>query len=61
MASAKALGARHVLAIDIQEPRLEFAKQYAASDYFVPTKMLEGETRLAYSRRQVRRLSLDGA
>ncbi|ORY90163.1 xylitol dehydrogenase [Leucosporidium creatinivorum] len=52
MAAAKALGARHVLAVDIQEPRLEFAKQYAASDYFVPTRTVEGETRLAYSRRQ---------
>ena len=53
MAAAKALGARHVLAVDIQEPRLQFAKEYAASDYFVPTKMQEGEPRLAYSRRQV--------
>lgn len=54
MAVAKALGARFVLAVDIQEPRLEFAKKYAASDYFVPSKMLEGEERMVYSRRQVR-------
>lgn len=52
MAVAKALGARSVLAIDIQEPRLQFAKQYAATDYCVPTKMQEGEARLVYSRRQ---------
>lgn len=53
MAVAKALGARHILAIDIQEARLQFAKEYAASDFYVPTKMQEGEARLTYSRRQV--------
>lgn len=53
MATAKALGARHVLAVDIQQPRLEFAKQYAASDFWLPGPVKEGEDRLAYSRRQV--------
>lgn len=38
---------------DIQEPRLQFAKGYAATDYFVPGKQQEGEDQVAYSRRQV--------
>lgn len=53
MAVARALGARNVLAVDIQVPRLEFAKSYAADDYHVPSKPAEGESRLAYSRRNV--------
>lgn len=53
MAVAKALGARHVLAVDIQQPRLEFAKQYAADDFHLPSKPQDGEERLVYSRRNV--------
>ncbi|WWD17531.1 chlorophyll synthesis pathway protein BchC [Kwoniella shandongensis] len=36
MAVAKALGARRVIAVDIQKERLDFAKQYAATDVFLP-------------------------
>lgn len=35
MAVAKALGARRVIAVDIQKERLEFAKEYAATDIFL--------------------------
>lgn len=51
MAVAKALGARRVIAIDIQQSRLDFAKSYSATDIFMPGKMQEGETKMAYSRR----------
>lgn len=53
MTVAKALGARNVLAVDIQQARLEFAKQYAADDFHLPSKPQEGEERLTYSRRNV--------
>jgi D-xylulose reductase len=36
MAVAKALGAKKIVAVDINEERLKFAKQYAATDIFVP-------------------------
>lgn len=36
MAVAKALGARRVIAVDIQQERLDFAKGYVATDIFVP-------------------------
>ncbi|KAL8284140.1 hypothetical protein RQP46_004889 [Phenoliferia psychrophenolica] len=52
MSVAKALGARTVIAVDILESRLQFAKEFAATDYHLPGKMLEGEERIAYSRRQ---------
>jgi len=51
MAVAKALGARRVIAIDINEARVNFAKTYAATDSFVPSKPKEGESRMEYSRR----------
>lgn len=51
MAVAKALGAVRIIAVDINPARLEFAKSYAATHTFIPVKMLEGESRLDYSRR----------
>lgn len=36
MAVAKAVGARRVVAVDINASRLEFAGKYAASDVFLP-------------------------
>lgn len=36
MAVAKALGARRVIAVDIQQERLDFAKSYAATDIYLP-------------------------
>jgi len=51
MAVARALGARRVIAIDINEARLQFAKTYAATDIHVPSKPKEGESRMEYSRR----------
>lgn len=38
-AVAKALGASKIVAVDIQEPRLEFARKYAATATFVPGKV----------------------
>ena len=37
MAVAKALGARSVLAIDLNEERLDFAKDYAATSIYLST------------------------
>lgn len=39
MAVAKALGARRVIAVDIQQERLDFAKSYAASDIYLPVSL----------------------
>ncbi|KAI5478291.1 xylitol dehydrogenase [Pseudohyphozyma bogoriensis] len=47
-----ALGARFVLGVDIQAERLAFAKEYAASDTYLPSATKEGEARVDYSRRQ---------
>ncbi|KAI9448159.1 xylitol dehydrogenase [Lactarius indigo] len=43
MAVARAIGASRIIAIDIVESRLNFAKTYAATD--------DGESKIAYSRR----------
>ena len=51
MATAKALGASRVIAVDIQPSRLEFAKSYAATQTFLPPASLPNETKSAHSRR----------
>lgn len=40
MAVAKALGAKKIVAVDINEERLKFAKGYAATHTFVPVSIL---------------------
>jgi D-xylulose reductase len=42
-AVAKALGASKVIAVDINEERLEFAKSFAATSTFVPSKVSAAE------------------
>ena len=51
MAVAKALGATRVIAIDIVASRLEFAKNYAATDIFLPPTANPNETNMDYSKR----------
>ena len=51
MAVAKALGASRIIAIDIVPSRLEFAKQYAATDTFLPPKPEPSEAKMTFSRR----------
>ena len=51
MAVAKALGASRIVAVDINEARLEFAKSYAATDVFVPPPPNAGESKVEYSER----------
>lgn len=51
MATARALGAKRVIAVDIIPSRLEFAKNYAATDVFLPPPMNPGEDKLKYSER----------
>jgi D-xylulose reductase len=53
MAVCKAMGARRIVAIDVSEGRLDFAKQYAATDVHLSSPMNEGEERAAYSQRHV--------
>ena len=53
MAVCKAMGARRVIAIDISQGRLDFAKQYAATDTHLAVPMNEGEDRPVYSKRHV--------
>jgi len=51
MAVAKSLGASRIIAVDIVEARLEFAKSYAATETYLPPKAEEGESKPDYSRR----------
>lgn len=51
MAVAKALGAARVIAIDIIPSRLEFAKNYAATDVFLPPATNPNENGMEYSKR----------
>ena len=51
MAVARALGAKRVIAVDIVQSRLDFAKQYAGAEPYLPVSPVEGETRMEYSRR----------
>lgn len=51
MAVAKALGAARVIAIDIVPSRLEFAKNYAATDVFLPPAPKPNESGMEYSKR----------
>ena len=57
MAVAKALGAKRVIAVDIVQSRLDFAKTYAASDIYLPGKPSEGESQIAYSKRTAAEIS----
>ena len=49
MAVAKALGASRIIAIDIVDSRLDFARSYAATHAYKPPAPVEGETKVAYS------------
>lgn len=51
MAVAKALGAARVIAIDIVSSRLDFAKNYAATDIFLPPATDPNESGMEYSKR----------
>ena len=52
MAVARALGSRRVVAIDIQQDRLDFAKSYAATDIWKSTQAKPGESMSDCARRQ---------
>lgn len=54
MAVAKALGASRIIAVDIVESRLEFAKNYAATATYLPPKLEPGEAQTTYSERNAR-------
>ena len=54
MATARAMGAKRVIAVDIVPSRLEFAKSYAATDVYVPPKFEQGETKMQYSERNAK-------
>ncbi|GAA5892051.1 hypothetical protein JCM6882_005679 [Rhodosporidiobolus microsporus] len=56
-AAAKGLGAARVIAVDIQEARLQFAKEAGlVHDYFIPPKPQEGEAKEAYPLRQAKEM-----
>ncbi|TNY17626.1 xylitol dehydrogenase [Rhodotorula diobovata] len=56
-AVAKGLGARKVIAVDIQEARLAFAKEQGlVDDYYLPPKPQEGEAKADYPRRNAKEL-----
>ncbi|KAI0921827.1 hypothetical protein AcV7_008025 [Taiwanofungus camphoratus] len=54
MATARALGASRVVAVDIVPSRLEFAKKYAATETYLPPKFEPGETKMKYSERNAK-------
>ncbi|WWC61804.1 chlorophyll synthesis pathway protein BchC [Kwoniella dejecticola CBS 10117] len=58
MGVAKGLGANRIVAVDINQERLQFAKDYAATDVYIPTKQNEGEPRPQYSLRAAQDLLL---
>jgi D-xylulose reductase len=51
MAVAKAIGASRIIAVDVMQNRLDFAKSYAATDVFKPPSLQDGEPSTMYSRR----------
>ncbi|KAL5532590.1 hypothetical protein ACEPAF_4364 [Sanghuangporus sanghuang] len=53
MAVARALGAMEIVAVDIIASRLEFAKQYAAAETFLPPPKGKDEKNMDYSKRVV--------
>lgn len=53
MAVAKALGARRILALDINEQRLSFAKEYVATDVQRIVPRTADEDNMTYSKRNV--------
>ncbi|KAH9938211.1 xylitol dehydrogenase [Fomitopsis serialis] len=59
MAVAKALGASRVIAVDIVQNRLDFAKEYAATDIYLPPPMEKDEPRIRYSERNAKKLMAD--
>lgn len=59
MAVAKALGASRVIAVDIVQNRLDFAKTFAATDIYLPPPMEKDESRLHYSERNAKKLMAD--
>ena len=54
MAVAKALGASRIIAVDIIPSRLEFAKEYAATDVYLPPKPEKDESKIQYSTRNAK-------
>lgn len=51
LAVAKAFGAKRIISVDIVQARLDFAKTYAATDIYMPSKKNHDESNMAYSRR----------
>ncbi|KAI8233509.1 hypothetical protein K4K54_010284 [Colletotrichum sp. SAR 10_86] len=51
MAVAKALGARRILAVDVNEQRLDFAKDYCATEVHAAVPKNSGEDNMSYSKR----------
>ncbi|WVQ72436.1 hypothetical protein IAR50_001988 [Cryptococcus sp. DSM 104548] len=51
MAVAKGMGANTIVAVDINEERLKFAKDYAATHTYIPIRPNADEKPLAYSER----------
>lgn len=51
MAVARALGASRIIAVDIKPDRLQFAKQYAATQTYLPVEANEGESAIDFIKR----------
>lgn len=59
MAVAKAIGASRIVAVDILQSRLDFAKTYAATDVFRPPPLQEDEPVTVHSKRTADLLRAD--
>lgn len=51
MATCKAMAARRIVAVDVLKERLEFARQYAATDIWMPVARETDEAMLAFAKR----------
>lgn len=56
MAVARALGASRIIAVDINPDRLRFAKQYAATQTYLPVEANEGESVIDFFKRNAKHM-----
>jgi len=56
MATCRALSARRIVAVDVLQKRLDFARQYAATDIWKPVAKEPSETSPTYSKRNAREM-----
>lgn len=56
MATCKALSARRIVAVDVLQERLTFAKHYAATDIWEPVTQIASEPMSAFANRNAKEM-----